>query len=161
MKHLATISVIAILLVMTAGCRSWRPLSQQHTVTDTTYVHTTVVERDTVLVTERDTVAITFDCDSILTAFKRNSNAVITRSNQAHVILTPDTAGRLTVTAVCDTVAIAARIRDTLTREARIRTEVTVTEVPVPFVPWWVKGLAFVGGLALIIGIIITGIKLF
>lgn len=144
--------VIAMLLLMMAGCCNTRPLSQQHTVTDTTYVEKVITVRDTIIQYEGATATAEVDCDSLIkalskdfkTPFDTSSKAVISRKN--HATLTAQLVnGQLQFAANCDSLEKEIQLRDTLLKEFRQRNETTITEVPVKFIPAFVKWLAIFG----------------
>lgn len=142
-----TITIALLMLLVLAGCQGGRSVQRSTVVHDTTYVDVVRVERDTLLVTERAGVDISFDCDSLMKALSEaGTKRVQKQFKNASITISAGRDGRLTADCDCDTLSIEAKLRDTIRREFRNRSETTTIRVPVKYVPGWVKLFAYIGG---------------
>ncbi len=151
MKGIVLLCSVACLVV---GCRTAAPIIQTHTVSDTVWVETQTVIRDTVLTAPasrvQSDIAYTKLLNQALNGFEKQfKNARLT------VKTIRDT---VRITCDCDSIALEAKLRNKIIREMH-KTQIKTTEqVPVRYVPKWIKILAWVGGIAvlmLLIGIIL------
>lgn len=124
-----------------ASCRNRRH-TVETTTTQTTERETTRVSRDTTLLTSADSVKATvaMPCDTVTLL-----DTVYVKSNQASLRMwsapNPKTgAHELHGVAMCDTVALKARLWDTFTREHKDTTTTvkeTIIKTKTPTWAWW------------------------
>ncbi len=128
-------------ILSTAGCRSLRP-AQERIVHDTVKVERTITIRDTVLkaAPASVSVAVNAPCPEL-------KNLSVDRTHK-HARLTLRMDGdSLKANCLCDTNAIRAQLINTHEKQSRSRTETLTRTVREKYVPWWVKFLAWSGGI--------------
>jgi len=152
---------IFVLLLMGSGCCNQRPITQQHTVSDSTYVERTITVRDTVLIAPAASASLSIDCDSLRMAFERGSKPVQISEKQLNLRISDAGNGRIAINCECDTLAIEAKLRDTMVTQYRERTETTVSKIPVKVIPVYVKAFALFGAACglFLFGLIIITVK--
>ncbi|MCO5253629.1 MAG: hypothetical protein M9892_04595 [Bacteroidetes bacterium] len=158
--------MIGFVMLASTGCGGTQSVSQTITQKDSVFITETVVERDTVLFTQATTVTeyVTVPCPE---AFKTDFKPVLKRQNNATLSLTPTEDGTLKAECECDTIAIAAKLRDKHRSEFRSEKAgvyKTTEPKPVRYTPQWIKTFAWIGGgtVALCGGIFIkNAVKIF
>ncbi|AIM38088.1 hypothetical protein KO02_16400 [Sphingobacterium sp. ML3W] len=139
-----------ILLATACGSRktgSSIPLVLHQTIHDTVTVTKTVTERDTVFITKVANTNFKVDLKDLKEGFKSGSQ----NKNAIAGIKVSD--GKLEVDCTCDSLSIYAKIRDQITEKdrQRIDTKTILKTEHVPYIPWYIKSLAWIGGIGIVI----------
>ncbi len=141
-----------IILFSVASCCSRKPISASKTIHDTIRVSEFVKVRDTVFVTKPTGTSIDIPVSKITEIknpiiSKKDNSTLTVRREKDTVFIDCD----------CDSIKLKAQIRDKIINKDRIRSEVELREVPVKFIPWYIKILAWIGGIfiVVIIGVMI------
>ncbi len=160
MKKFKTLffSIFIVMLLVSVGCKSMQPTTQ--VVHDSVYVEKTktVTVTDTVFKTEAAQVSISYPCDSFKQGLKPVSktfkNATLKVERQG---------GQLKIDCACDTLSIKAQLRHTIETEYKARSQLQniVTTKLIKYVPWYVKILAWCGGISLALILGFLSFKLF
>lgn len=106
--------VLAVLFISLTGCKSSQ-VSIDRTVTDSVTVTNTIVERDTVIVTNSDTVSLILDCITTVPVTLKGANNAI--------VQTRPIGDKTLVKCTCDTLQILAKLKDQLSTKERVKTE--------------------------------------
>ena len=136
-------AIMAMTIILFAGCcKGSYPPPASVTVHDTITMTRTVTERDTVLTVPG--AGVSMDIAPGDTAGRQ------VRNRQAGLKVTTTGKG-LHIDCRCDTVTITAKLRDSLIMLNHQRTEQSREVVREQYTPWPVKGLAWVGGMAILL----------
>lgn len=156
MKILISILAIAWIAVLTVGCKNIAPIVHTRTVTDTVFTEVETIIRDTVLIAPAAQVDIEMQVEAFL---KESLNGFQKQFKNAklNVVRVNDT---IRIECECDTLALKAEIRDRYESEWRKTEIIEVREVPVKFVPWWVKTLAWIGGAVALVVLSLAAIQI-
>lgn len=147
MKQLITILSIAWIAALTVGCKHTAPIVQTRTVTDTVYTQVETVVRDTVLMAP----AAKVDVELQVEAFLKESLKGFEKQFKNATLKVGRINDTIRIECACDTLAIKAQLRDRYAKEWR-KTEIKdVKEVPVKYIPAWIKYLAWLGGAVCVI----------
>ena len=147
------LSFYIALMLLSASCASHRPLVENRLVRDSVRVDSQTQLRDTLLKVPLARVRAALPLSDLKAAkpFKglmrkdKNLRLVVRRIRDTLRIITQ-----------CDSLSLAAQIRDRIIRETRQKQVVQTRFVRQPYVPGWVKLLAWAGGL----GLLFTGVKI-
>lgn len=141
------IALIALmsLTCMLFACRSSRPAIST-TYLDSTFTSTRTVDRDTLITAPAAETAASIEVADILSG---EFTQTATRSGQANVTIYRK-GNTLQVDCRCDTLAIAAKLRDTYTDQRRQVSAVSTNTVEKRYVPWYTKVLAWAGAAAIV-----------
>ncbi|MCO5229606.1 MAG: N-acetylmuramoyl-L-alanine amidase [Chitinophagales bacterium] len=116
--------LLAVLLIGFTGCKSSK-ISTERIVTDSTTVTNTIIERDTIIVTNSDTISIMLDC-------KTTKPATLKGSKNAMIKTTP-LGEKTLVKCTCDTMQIMAKLKELISNKERVTKEIvykTTTNKP-------------------------------
>lgn len=156
MKTLLYIAILSMMAVLTVGCKHTAPTVQTVTVHDTTYTETRIVERDTVLLAPASQVDVSMQVDQLLNAASNRFEKQI-KNAKLSIVRVNDT---INIGCECDTLALAAKIRDRYINRWRKTLTSEVKTVPEKFVPGYVKILAWIGGGVSLIILILAAIQI-
>jgi hypothetical protein len=154
--------ISCLLVILAVGCCGKRPLLKSTTQSDSTSTERVISYRDTVYVSDSASVSTSFNCDSLINELlKADKKPFKMQSKNARLTITATPSGQLRIKSECDPLEIEARIRQELLKEFKSSYKSERIEVPVQFIPDWVKFLAYLGGifLLLVVGYIILKIK--
>jgi hypothetical protein len=138
--------IAAVFLAL--GCKSVRPAADT-TVKEVVSVDTYTQERDTTIITPPSTVAISIPLENVKTGF----NSGLNRHSNAKVVASVND-GKINIVCTCDTLAIAAKLRDQFKKEIKHTNTKETIVVPEPFTPWPILALAWIGGGGLLLIVI-------
>lgn len=138
-----------LFITLVAGCASTKPPAAPGVVIkETITVIDTVIIRDTILQAPAASATLNADLKDLKEGFKQQS-----KSNQATASASV-AGGKLSVNCDCDSLSIYAKLHDRYSMVQSDRQE-TITPPPViqydKYVPWWVRFLAWFGGIALVV----------
>lgn len=133
------IALVAVLFSITA-CRSSKKVAESTVITDTTIVERTVTEHSVSVLSPRDTSTFKVPVIAIKDGYKAEKKG----SKNARAILTvkDDT---MSVECECDSQRIIGKYLSENKIITNKTNKVITRHVPVKYVPWWVKTLAWVG----------------
>lgn len=148
-------SIVFILIVAVLSSCFCSKVTDQQVIKDTVEVTKTVIIRDTILKTDTARVAVTIPLKGIQNPFKpvikqnKNARIVIQKVNETHFDTIREV---LEIEAQCDSIELAAQIKDQLIKEQK---EKVITETVVVYkTPKWVWWLLIVIILAILIRVI-------
>ena len=126
------------------SCQASKPQPPQ--ITDSVVVEKTVVLRDTVFQAPSAATSLSVSMKEFSKGFKK---PVSSQKGHATAILS-QVGDRVRVDCLCDSVAIRAQLRDQY--EQRLHKQ-TITQTPEQsyYTPWYMKALATVGGLSIVL----------
>lgn len=138
------------------GCRTLCPPGERIVTHDTLSTETVVHIHDTILYSAPASVTGEIALGDLI--IKEKFKPV--KTSYKHATLTQKVVNdTLVSTCLCDTAAIRAQYRDVITNRVRSSlSKETLPPVEVKYIPWWVKILAWIGGISslfLLIGIVI------
>lgn len=142
-----TFSLICLAVFLLASCGSTEVIKQSKETSKVVAVEKKVIVRDTVFVT--DTVKLVQKLAiKDLEAKKEPFKPIIKKRKNARVIIKKvyDT---LHVEIQCDSIELAAKIKDMFVKELKQEVKVEVKEVPMKYTPRLTKWLAWIGSLSL------------
>ena len=124
------------------GCTCQKPVIDSRNVIDTVKVETKTLVHDTVFVAPKSQVTTHIALSDLgakpVVKQSRNARIVIKRVNDT-VFVQGD----------CDTLAIAAKVKEHFVKEFYDKQTVQTEIVRQKYIPWWAKTLAWAGGAAL------------
>ena len=136
--------LFALILVVFASCKCPKIVTDTQVVRDEIVRTKEVVVRDTVFITKPTKVFVEVPIEKItevpVIKYRKNARVVLQKVRDT-----------IRVTATCDSIALAAKIKDQLTTEKQVKEIVTTEIVRVRFIPWTVKALAIIGSGCLIV----------
>ncbi|MDP1708091.1 MAG: hypothetical protein Q8L89_03385 [Gammaproteobacteria bacterium] len=149
--------MIPMLALLASSCKTTSTASHQLTVTDTTQVDRSVRERDTLILIPSATALLNIALGD-LTGLSRPWTVQSGHATISAVVL-KDT---LYMKAHCDSMTLELTMRDSIINTLRSRNSVseTVEIVREPFVPDFVKVLAWIGGIALLLLLIMLIVRM-
>ncbi|MBK5213367.1 MAG: hypothetical protein JJE55_06880 [Flavobacteriaceae bacterium] len=154
MKRIILIT-IAIVCLTLGSCGTGR-LSKEtiHTVKDSTVTEVTYHKHDTVIVIPGDTTRITVPISEI------TKEPIKRKNGRTTAIITRD-GDNVNVECITEELQQRLELFDKVIQQLRTiqESEKTTIEVPVKFVPWTTKILAWIGGIALIGLVALVGFK--
>lgn len=136
---------VTLLLLVLGACSSKKMIVTDTVQHDTIIRHTKTVQRDTVLYAPPAGVRLHIPLPNFSTGFLAQKQR---KQAGALVNLRQDT---LIIDCLCDTLAISARIYDILNQENQRSSQVITKQIFVSYTPWQLKGLATIGGIALLL----------
>lgn len=139
---------IAALLVgiLFMGCCSKRPLATTVSTLDSTHVEKTVRLRDTI-------VNLPFYKVGIISAAKDLTGDPISKRNGNATVNLYKKNDSIYASAACDSLELQLQLKDSIIssfREVKTATTVTLPPEQVKFTPWYMKALAWIGGISLL-----------
>lgn len=147
MKKLFSASLLLFVcsVMLLVGCsRKVTPPTSSKVTSDSIITDRYVIERDTTLKTPSALVGLKIPLTTIKEGFKPVENS----KKQSKVSAKVEN-GNLVVDCKCDSLEIAAKIRDTYESALRKTTTVETITQEVRYVPWYIKLLAWIGAFAL------------
>lgn len=148
---LITIAIVGCLV----GCKSFTPSRQITKIEkDSTYTEVSYHTRDTAIFIPGDTVHFKVPFNKItetpISKKKGNTTAVVRRVGND-----------LDVQCITDELEHRLDLIDKYIKENNTKTiiEKEVTEVPVPYTPWWKNILSWIGGISLLVLVALVGLK--
>ncbi|TWP30515.1 hypothetical protein ETU09_00510 [Apibacter muscae] len=150
------IPLVALFSFIFLGCGSRKPHPSHKTETNTLIVEKTTTYRDTVFVTEKAKASVTTPVENL------NEKPQVSKNKNATQSLYKDKDGNIVADCECDSLQIAAKIKQELQKET-LETVITETQIQkVPYVPFLVKCLAWIGGGAVVflIGVLLIKMKI-
>lgn len=143
MRIVLSIMIIAWMAGFTS-CRTPASISETRVARDTVYFHSETKTRDTVIIAPASQVDVSMQVEAILNkslkGFEKQFKNATLRIDRFE--------DSLRIVCECDTLAIQAQLRDKYEREYR-QSEITITrEIPVRYVPKWVRIFAWIGGIS-------------
>ena len=157
MKNILVAIVLFALLF--SGCKTQKELVYlpAQTVKDTVSVEkqVKVIVRDTLIKTERVTVGASIPKSDLTDGFRsefnnKNAQGSIEQKN-----------GRVLVDCTCDSLEVKIQLREKEINTLEKRLKETNTSRPVQYTPWFIKALAWVGGIALALLVLTLALKKF
>lgn len=147
MKRISCLLMITIVCTLMIGCSpKVAPVTNIHQV-DSVHTIVQVLTRDTNIIAPPAAARLQVKLDRV----HEDMKPVSVVDKQAKIKLSITNRGELLAECECDTLAIRASLKDTNTLT---KSEKAITKYPPPelikYVPWYVKILAWVGGLVLI-----------
>ena len=143
MKYL--LSILALFLLL--GCGSKRMITNKVSTLDSTHVETSIQLRDTIIQVPFYKVAVSSLQDKLTeTPIKKthgNASVELYKKNET-----------IFASASCDSLELEIQLKDKLIetyRELIKDTQTTLPPVEVKYIPWIIKILAWIGGIALLI----------
>ena len=151
-----------MVLAVLAGCQSQKGAGRFEPVTvetrvDTLHTIERIVMRDTVVLVAPDSLRLAVR----LADLKENAPAYARSESGRMRVKIERVADTLVVDCAEQTQAIRLALADKVKEIRRLRHSRTTTEIPVPYVPWWVKALAWVGGISIALLVLNGMIKRF
>ncbi|TWP23525.1 hypothetical protein ETU10_07315 [Apibacter muscae] len=149
------IPLVTLFSFIFLGCGSRKPQPSHKTEINTLIVEKVSTYRDTILVTDKATASVTSSVENISEKPRVSKNKNATQS------LYKDKDGNIVADCECDSLQIAAKIKQELQKET-LETVITETQIQeVRYVPFLAKCLAWFGGLSVvfIVGALIIKIK--
>lgn len=148
-----TVFCIALVVLLTASCGSNKPtvISDKTVVRDSISTVSTIIPRDTIVAVPKDSLSIVVPIKEITETPKEyksetgRSKARVSRTNE-----------NINIDCVFEELELKLRLLDTqleiFKQQSKVRT--ITQQIDVPFTPWWVKILAWIGAvfLALLAG---------
>lgn len=154
-KYIVVIGFLVIVMGM-VGCGNMRPTTQTNTtVKDSTWTETRYVKRDTTITIPGDTTFIRIPITEITeTPIVRNSGRSSAKIKKV--------GNDLEITAICEQYVQNIELLETQIKQLQKIVELTEkkTTIPVKYVPWTVKILAWIGAVCLGAGFVFIGFKL-
>src|SRR5690554_3357688 len=154
MKRIIFIT-IAIVSLTVGSCRTGKLSSETiKTVTDSTVTEVRYQKRDTTIIIPGDTTRISLPYHEI-------TKEPIRRTNGRTTATISKDGDKVNVECISEELQQRIELFDKIINQLRTikESESTITEVPVEFVPWHIKTLAWIGGIALGVIIVSLGIK--
>lgn len=145
------IGFILLVLIM-GGCTGKRALSAlqptliEHTV-DSVYTIERIVPRDTLIIVPSDSLKMRVS----LIDLKENTPVYATSKSGKMEVKVVREADTLIVDCAEQNRELWIALADKVKEIRRLRKHTNTIEIPVVFVPWWVKVLAWTGGLAIVL----------
>lgn len=135
---------IAICFLLT-GCTCQKPLIANRTIVDTVKVKSETIVHDTVFVTPKAQVKTRIALADL------GAKPVVKQSRNARIVIQKvnDT---VFVEGDCDTLALAAKIKEHFVKEIHDKQTVQTEILKQKYIPWWAKVLCWAGGAALCFG---------
>lgn len=135
--------------VLITGCKSSRqvPVTTNIIQQDTVRVTSTIRIRDTILVTQPAKASMDIQVEDLKEGFfRKNGSRNATVSARV-------TSGQLNMDCICDSLSIYAQLRDKMiqTDTQRGLTITNTVSKEIKFTPWYIRVLAWMGGISLII----------
>lgn len=157
MKNL--IIAFALLTIALMGCKVkkefvYLPGETVHT-TDTVTKTVTVIVRDTVIKKEESKASASVPLKDVKKGFKHDFK----NKDASGSIEEKD--GNLNVTCKCDSLEIRVKLQDKIIETLKKKVTEKTTPRPVQYIPWYIKILAWVGGIFLAFAIIMVLAKKF
>ena len=124
------------------GCTCQKPVIDSRNVIDTVKVETKTRVHDTVFVTPKSQVTTHIALSDL------GAKPVVKQSQNARIVIkrVNDT---VFVEGDCDTLALAAKIKEHFTKEVHDKATVQTEIIRQKYIPWWARVLCWVGGAAL------------
>ena len=143
MKYL--LSILALFLLL--GCGSKRMITNTVSTLDSTYVKSSVKLRDTIIQVPFYKVAVSSLQDKLtekpIKRTQGNASVELYKKNET-----------IFASASCDSLELELQLRDRIIstfRERSTDTQTTLPQIEVKYIPWIIKMLAWIGGIALLI----------
>ncbi|MGY5253293.1 hypothetical protein [Sphingobacterium spiritivorum] len=135
--------------VLITGCKSSRqvPATTAIIQQDTIRVTSTIRIRDTILVTQPAKASMDIQVEDLKEGF------VLKNSSRNATVSARVTSGKLNMDCICDSLSIYAQLRDKMIQtdtQRRLTITKTVSK-EIKFIPWYIRVLAWLGGISLII----------
>ncbi|MNS03117.1 hypothetical protein D3C72_344450 [compost metagenome] len=141
------------LVLVMSGCSRKGAAPPGKSVVETNDRVTLIFERDTNIYSPEAAAGLHIPLSEVKQGLKP-----VKKSNKQATVTAQVVGNQLYVDCECDSVAIAAKIRDTETRQTSVK---TVTEtVQVKFIPLFVTVLAWIGGASILVGVF-SALRLF
>lgn len=141
--RLLTAILFAILLT---GCCSTRPLATTVSTLDSTHTERKVRQRDTLIKLPFYKVEI------VKAAGDLTEEPVVKRNGGASVELFKRN-DSIYARALCDSLELKLKLQDSIIstyRQVKTDTTITLPPVEVKYIPWYIKALAWIGGIAVL-----------
>lgn len=154
-NSLKLIFFIVIVLSM-VGCGSTLPTTQTiSTVKDSTWTETRYVKKDTTITIPGDTTIIRIPVTQI------SETPIIRKSGRSSASI-KRVGDELEITAICEQYEKNIELLETQIKQLQKIVELTEkkTTIPVKYVPWYTKILAWIGGVAISSVLLFVGYKL-
>ncbi|MEZ7494507.1 hypothetical protein QO206_03355 [Leeuwenhoekiella aequorea] len=150
--RLALALALVLIILSAGGCKSKATLTETTTIRDSTVTTIKVTPRDTVIRVAGDSLQLK------VSLAKLRENLYITETRNRVTASVGLQGDELTVDCKIDSLLVELELRDTIitTLRERLEKKATVKEVPVKYVPWYIKILAWIGGLT----VVYLGVKL-
>lgn len=133
---------LTLVLVAFASCKCPKIVADTQVVRDEIVRTKEVLVRDTIFVTDTAKVVVEVPVEKIteipVIKYHKNARVVVQKVHDT-----------IRITAECDSIALAAKIRDKIVREQQVKEIVTTEIVRERYTPWMTKALAIIGGLTL------------
>lgn len=133
---------IVILLVVVASCKCPKIVTDTQVVRDEIIRTKEILVRDTIIVTDTARIVVEVPVEKIteipVIKYRKNARVILQKIHDT-----------IRVTAECDSIKFAAKIRDQITKEQKVKEVITTEIVYERYVPWTIKFLATIGGLTL------------
>lgn len=133
---------IVLILVAFTACKCPKIVADTQVVRDEIVRTKEVLVRDTIFVTDTAKVVVEVPVEKItevpVIKYRKNARVIVQKVRDT-----------IRITAECDSIALAAKIRDKITREQSVKEIVTTEIVRVRYTPGLIKALAIIGGIAL------------
>lgn len=154
MKYLILFAVLSIALF--TGCGSRRNV-QTRTVTvhDTTVVTKEILIRDTIVVTPKSEAKTQVAKKDLKDGFNKNFSNGNAKGN---LEVKRDT---VYLDCTCDSLELKLKLRDQLINTLKKQQTVIEAPRPVQYTPWYIKALAWVGGICIAVFVAILVLKRF
>lgn len=145
--------LILFSLLLFAGCKSHKPtVSERIVIKDSISSVSRIIPRDTLITVPKDSIKVSVK----LSRLTEKPQDFISKSgkNKAKISLTGDD---LEVECIFEELKLQIKLLDKELQVEKYKFENSqkVTEVPIPYIPWYVKTLAWIGGIFL--GLFIIG----
>jgi len=140
---------IGLLLLLITSCQCPKMMTDTKVITDTLTIEKKIVERDTIFFTDTARVAVKVPVLKLKDASKP-FKPIIKQHKNVRVIIkrVRDT---IRFTAECDSIELAAKIKDRFIKEHHKKETVKTEIVQMRYIPKLVKLLAWLGGIALVL----------
>lgn len=133
---------VVFLVVAFTACKCPKIVADTQVVRDEIVRTKEVLVRDTIFVTDTAKVVVEVPVEKItevpVIKYRKNARVIVQKVRDT-----------IRITAECDSIALAAKIRDKITREQSVKEIVTTEIVRVRYTPGLIKALAIIGGIAL------------
>lgn len=160
LRLLLTILTIEGALFLTTGCCRQQYPTVRDSVKDSISVERHTVARDTIIKIPGDSVSITIPYASLnndSTPFKPLQK----NNGRASLKVTKQPNNDIQIACKCDSASIAAKVLDTYIKEHRqVETTKTIISPSEKYIPRWVKILAWIGGILLLLVTIALFLKI-
>ena len=155
MKNFISVTSLVLVLVFLGSCRAVKSSRETvRTVKDSTFTEVTYKKRDTTIIIPGDTLKVKVPITEI-------TKEPVTRTNGRNTVIIRREGNDLDIECLNEEMEQRFELLEKWIKENKTKTVQvqTTTEIPVRYIPGFVKTLAWIGGIALALGGVLLFVK--